>query len=1047
MAQISESHFGGNVVLTRDNLNDGQPYHETLKEIDFSNIRFPGGGVTEAQTWENGGLHRMFGEPMDPKDENYTLTIREMLQYASETGRSISIVTPTFQFYDESDGHFDARGFNAYLSEVAKALTEYPNVKVTNFEIGNEYWGSKEWGSLEPSEYGKIANAEIALINGMINNVWEHHPADDRPGIGVQAGVQWKAEQNADGTWTAVGPRHSVEIINEITIENRAHVSAIFQHSYPDANNLSSKINWAINPMQVFKDANGFPSNIDFIISEFNIGENTAVGVPQAAAWIEAFSKLIEAGVDAIDHWGISYEWLSNKFYDTKFSPAESDGGTVVAIATPMGQIYDIAERHLIGKTVIADEKSANWVLQSRDLESSGFADETQKVLFFYNQADVDAVVYLSEISGNYHISTYHIIPADSPYSTWYDESISTPVKPGKIADARGDMKVISGPGGTADTDLKPNEIVVVVISDSKRDLFIEGAHNVTDPRTGMVNDAFQGANGNDVLYGHAGDDRIYGSGGKNILAGGKGNDLLLAGDNGDMILSDGGIDNVMGGRGDDLLLFSSAKGALHSKVRGGTGDDLFIITPDSSVDIMDFSTEDLISFGGAFKSRNELLNASRIDGADLYIKMPGGGITKIVGGSDMMFNLYLQNIDFLGRYDRYEITNRYFEKFSDFQIKEILKISRESNFDVAFNFDSFSRIITNVGGVESDLDGFPKVSSPNKGKEIIGSMSADSVTGTPFADKIYGRFGDDKIYGSAGNDDLRGDAGNDLIFGGPGNDMIHGGIGHDRLHGGSGNDKISGGYGNDQINGDFGSDLIWGGAGHDTIFGGADADVIHGGYGWDRIFGGYGADRLWGNQGDDYLHGGWGNDHIDGGIGNDKIFGAAGNDVISGSVGNDIIYSGFGDDRSFGGHGADVIFGHEGNDRLYGEAGDDVLRGGLGNDILNGGSGVDRLFGGVGRDVFHFKLGDSKHGAIDHICDFKTGVDVIDLSSIDTNMNKPGFQTLGFSQRPAPNALWFSSADNGIYVSADVNGDRKADFTVFIVGLSSLDDVDFIFA
>lgn len=50
----------------------------------------------------------------------------------------------------------------------------------------------------------------------------------------------------------------------------------------------------------------------------------------------------------------------------------------------------------------------------------------------------------------------------------------------------------------------------------------------------------------------------------------------------------------------------------------------------------------------------------------------------------------------------------------------------------------------------------FPKC-LPNKGKEIIGSMSADSVTGTPFADKIYGRFGDDKIYGSAGNDDLRG--------------------------------------------------------------------------------------------------------------------------------------------------------------------------------------------------------------------------------------------------------------------------------------------------
>ncbi len=84
MAQIRHSHFGGNVVLTRDSLTDAYAYHETLEEIDFSNIRFPGGGVTEAQTWENGGLHRMFGKPMDPKDEKYTLTIREMLDFAEK---------------------------------------------------------------------------------------------------------------------------------------------------------------------------------------------------------------------------------------------------------------------------------------------------------------------------------------------------------------------------------------------------------------------------------------------------------------------------------------------------------------------------------------------------------------------------------------------------------------------------------------------------------------------------------------------------------------------------------------------------------------------------------------------------------------------------------------------------------------------------------------------------------------------------------------------------------------------------------------------------
>lgn len=1046
MAQIRHSHFGGNVVLTRDSLTDGDAYHETLEEIDFSNIRFPGGGVTEAQTWENGGLHRMFGKPMDPKDEKYTLTIREMLDFAEKNGKSVSIVTPTFQFYDKVEGHFDTRGFNAYLAELSKAISEYPSVKITNFEIGNEYWGSKEWGSLQPDEYGRIANAEISAINGMINEVWGDRPADDRPGIGIQAGVQWKAEQNADGTWTAVGPRHSQEIINEITTENRALVSAIFQHSYPDANDLTTKINWAINPMRVFQEATGFSDDIQLIISEFNIGENTAVGTQQAAAWINAFSKLIEAGVDAVDHWGISYDWLSNKFYDTKFSPSESDDGAIVTIATPMGQLYDIAERHLIGKSSVKNTEVSDWVEQSGDIQTNGFSEKNQKVVFFYNQTDEDTSIYLSSISSNYHVSTYHIIPADSPYSTWYDESMSKTPLPGQIADARGDMKVVSGPGGTFDSELAPNEIVVVVISDSKRDLFIEGAHNVTDPRTGMVNDAFQGANGNDVLYGHVGNDRIFGSGGKNVIAGGKGNDILLAGDHGDLILSDGGIDNVRGGRGSDMLLFSSAKGRLQSTAVGGAGNDLFIVMPDANVDILDFAPGDLISFGGAFKSKVQLQNATRIAGADLHISMPGGGEVKIAGGSNIMFDLYLYNIDFLQQSERYSLSNRYLKGFSDFQISEAIKLTYEAKFATNFYFENLSRIIDSVGGIGSDLDEDPNVAPLDEGKVVYGSASADQLWGTAHSDKIYGMSGNDKIYGAAGDDELSGNHGHDIVFGGLGDDVIYGGTGFDRLYGGAGNDEINGGDGNDFINGDAGSDRILGGSGQDTIFGGIDSDIVHGGYGSDRIFGGYGSDRLSGNQGNDYVHGGWGNDQIYGGLGSDTLAAAAGNDNLFGGFGDDVLFSGYGDDQSHGGIGNDLIHGQHGNDRLYGEGGNDTLRGGLGNDRLSGGAGIDHLYGGPGRDIFQFKLGDSKPGAFDKVYDFRTGVDIIDLSTIDSNINRPSFQSLKICQRPEANALWFLSEDGGTYVCADVNGDRNADFVIFLPGVTNSDNIDLIF-
>ena len=678
MSLITHAHFGANVILTRDSLNDGQPFAETLKEIDFSSLRYPGGGVTEDQTWANGGLDRMFGDPMDPGSDNYVLTIHEALDYAAATGKSLSIVTPTFQFYDKAKGTFDHDGFGKYLDKLEEAIAAQPSAHIKAIEIGNEYWGSKQWGSLTGSQYGEIANAEIPEIDAMIGRLSEANEGWQQPKIGIQAGNHWRAEQNDDGTWTAVGPQESLDIISSIDLDNRGMVETVVQHSYPYAHLISQNLNWAVRPMEVFEKAAGFTSDLEFALTEFNIGLNSAVGIDQASAWVEAFSGAVDRGIDAIDHWGISYNWLSNKFYDTKFPPAESDDGSIVAIATPMGQIYDIAQTNLIGKTTMTDAEALQEIGAPRGFNVTGFEDETQKIVFLHNPTDKVGRIDLSEIADGKHLTTHFLTPADSPETSWYDESSRELPKNGEIADSRGDMKVTSGHAVKDSYALDPGEMLVVTISDADRDLVIEGAHNVTDPRTGMVDDHISGGLGDDILRGHVGDDTLEGGGGKNAISGGKGNDHIEASDEGDVIFADGGDDTIMGGKGDDLVFASSTYGPGTADITGGGGHNLFLIGAEKDVLINDFTDQDWIGFDGAFKDAGSLQNAAKAIDDDLVVEMPDGSQVVLTGQAGMLGDLHEQVLDFLPRGEITEITDHYLAGLTYSQVEEVFDLKAD---------------------------------------------------------------------------------------------------------------------------------------------------------------------------------------------------------------------------------------------------------------------------------------------------------------------------------------------------------------------------------
>jgi Ca2+-binding RTX toxin-like protein len=125
-------------------------------------------------------------------------------------------------------------------------------------------------------------------------------------------------------------------------------------------------------------------------------------------------------------------------------------------------------------------------------------------------------------------------------------------------------------------------------------------------------------------------------------------------------------------------------------------------------------------------------------------------------------------------------------------------------------------------------------------------------------------------------------------------------------------------------------------------------------------------------------------------------------------------------------------------------------IMGGAGDDHITGGDGKDILTGGAGSDTFVFNaLTDSVVGsARDKIVDFVDGTDRIDLSAIDAISGTPGddgFHFVGDSALRDAGDLRVTVTGGNTLVSADVNGDHKADFQILLMGVHALTASDFM--
>ena len=183
----------------------------------------------------------------------------------------------------------------------------------------------------------------------------------------------------------------------------------------------------------------------------------------------------------------------------------------------------------------------------------------------------------------------------------------------------------------------------------------------------------------------------------------------------------------------------------------------------------------------------------------------------------------------------------------------------------------------------------------------------------------------------------------------------------------------------------------------------------------------------------------------FDGGDDNDDFEGSDEDDDFDCGDGDDRVFGYDGDDAIVGGRGHDDLYGDGGDDSIYGDLGDDSLSGGSNDDMLEGGFGDDRLIGDVGkdqmrggrdRDLFVFnESADSLAGKRrDVMIDFRWRKDQLDLKSIDAipGGGDSAFAFLG--SNPFSGVAGELRYQDGI-LSADLDGDRRADFQVQLLG------------
>jgi Ca2+-binding RTX toxin-like protein len=333
--------------------------------------------------------------------------------------------------------------------------------------------------------------------------------------------------------------------------------------------------------------------------------------------------------------------------------------------------------------------------------------------------------------------------------------------------------------GGTGVDTMFGQEGEDTLFGDEGND-FLYGDSNGLDPGIG-ANDVLDGGEGNDQLLGDGGDDQLFGGTGNDILLGDTDLAPLIAG--ADWLFGEEGDDQLYGGAGNDVL----EGGVGNDSLSGGGGSDTYQFHLGDGTDTI----EDAIGQG------NRLVFGQGIGSESVTLGV-GTGDTLIVR---------VGNAGDAVRITGFSVNNpEAFHPIDSFEFADGTALT-------------YSQLV-------------------ERGFQLFGTSSDESLVGTGFADRIAAGSGNDVVYGLVGADTLLGEDGADVLRGGAGDDILDGGAGNDQLRGEDGVDVLYGGAGDDLLTADVGPDRLVGGAGNDLyeLFGSGDVIVEAAGEGIDTV-------------------------------------------------------------------------------------------------------------------------------------------------------------------------------------------------------------------
>lgn len=508
------------------------------------------------------------------------------------------------------------------------------------------------------------------------------------------------------------------------------------------------------------------------------------------------------------------------------------------------------------------------------------------------------------------------------------------------------------------------------------------------------------------------------------LFDGGNGNDTLISNEGDDIFVGGAGDDAIDGGSAADIAVFSQDRAAYSIS---GSPNSLTISGPDGTDSV---ANVEFLQFRDGYYRTSDLAKVLLVRGTIYDEQLKGGSAADVIvaGGGD-------DDIAGLGGNDAL---------YGGVGDDRIDGGGGRNTIDAGWGDDT---VLSSRDSAGSMLDGGPGTDTLDMSAKSVSltfsatSRTAFGVNGIAFTafEKVLGGTGNDvwnigqyglsvEFHGGDGDDDITGGG-----FGEAGNDTLRV-VGSGALYGGAGDDVCIVAPPTEYVFGG-GSVYVDGGDGIDTLVIRAKASAVDMGSTHGNIQG----MQL------TYLHlenvtiegTGAGRHTISGGL-EANLFqvGAAGDD---GSV--SVVFDGWGgDDTLIGGAGVDVLRGQFGADTIDGRGGDDRLVGGQGADLLSGGTGADRFI--------YTRTSDSVVGANDRIIDFRHAEgDLIDLSAIDAVAGGTDDSfVLASSFTGIAGQLTLVDKGNGTFnMMGDVDGDAIADIVIELASDAALTAVDYV--